>query len=102
METKNIKKTWFPGDTLNFAIGQGFIEVTPLALMVALNVFASDGYLVTPYILKKVDGVDSGLSTKTLYSCKNVSFKSNRLFNSSSSYSDMPLALLLNNLAISE
>lgn len=33
------------------------ISVTPIQMIRAFNVIASDGYLVTPYILKKIEGV---------------------------------------------
>ncbi len=62
---KTLKQNWFIGDTLNFSIGQGFLEATPLEAVVAINVFASDGYLVKPYILKKVNQTPSGLVSKT-------------------------------------
>lgn len=62
---KVLKDKWFTGDTLNFSIGQGFMETTPLAITTALNIFASNGYLITPYILKQVDDVSSGLTAKT-------------------------------------
>ena len=67
---KNRKQNWFAGDTLNFSIGQGFIEVTPLEAMIAINVFASDGYLVKPHILKKVNHIPSELPSKTYLKSK--------------------------------
>ena len=54
---KKLKKGWFDGDTANLSIGQGFIEATPLEVLVAINVFANGGYLVRPHILKKVEDV---------------------------------------------
>ena len=62
---KSLKQNWFAGDTVNFSIGQGFIETTPLENMLAINVFASDGYLVKPRILKKVGDLPSGLPSRT-------------------------------------
>ena len=62
---KSLKQNWFAGDTVNFSIGQGFIEATPLENMLAINVFASDGYMVKPRILKKVGNLPSGLPSKT-------------------------------------
>ncbi|UCD14975.1 MAG: penicillin-binding protein 2 [Candidatus Omnitrophota bacterium] len=64
-KSKEFRTTWFKGDTVNFSIGQGFIEVTPLENLIAFNVFASGGYLIKPYILKKVDATDSTLSAKS-------------------------------------
>lgn len=62
---RSLKQNWFAGDTINFSIGQGFIETTPLENMLAINAFASDGYLVKPRILKKVGNLPSGLPSKT-------------------------------------
>jgi len=62
---RSLKQNWFAGDTVNFSIGQGFIEATPLENMLAINVFASNGYLVKPRILKKVGNLPSGLPSKT-------------------------------------
>ena len=62
---KKLKQNWFAGDTLNFSIGQGFMEATPLEAMIAINVFASGGYLVKPHILKNVNHIPSGLPSRT-------------------------------------
>jgi len=61
----SLRKNWFAGDTLNFSIGQGFLNTTPLAITVAINAIANDGYLINPHILKAVDKIPSGLSSKT-------------------------------------
>ncbi|MCK4912343.1 MAG: penicillin-binding protein 2 [Candidatus Omnitrophica bacterium] len=62
---KTLKQNWYAGDTVNFSIGQGFMNVTPLANMLAINVFASDGYLIKPRILKKVGNLSSSLPSRT-------------------------------------
>ena len=62
-----LKKNWFAGDTVNLSIGQGYVNVTPLEAMLAINVFANDGYLVAPYILKKVDKKLTGASLTNTY-----------------------------------
>jgi len=62
---KSLKQNWFAGDTANLSIGQGFMLATPLENLIAINVFASDGYLVKPRILKKVGDLPSGLPSKT-------------------------------------
>jgi penicillin-binding protein 2 len=49
---------WSDGDTANFAIGQGDLMVTPLQMVRMISVFANKGNLVTPYIVKAVDGQD--------------------------------------------
>jgi penicillin-binding protein 2 len=51
-------RNWYKGDTANFAIGQGELLVTPLQMTRVMAVFANKGRLVTPYIVKAIDGKD--------------------------------------------
>ena len=62
---KKLKQIWFPGDTLNFSIGQGFMEITPIEVAVAMSTFANGGYRVTPYLLQSVEGVNAHITTRT-------------------------------------
>lgn len=48
------KEGWFGGDTANFAIGQGFVTVTPLQMAMAVSAIANGGRLLRPYLVKKV------------------------------------------------
>ena len=43
---------WYPGDTVNIAIGQGDMLVTPLQLATAISVLANRGRFVSPRMLK--------------------------------------------------
>jgi penicillin-binding protein 2 len=45
-------KRWFTGDTLNLAIGQGYLEFTPLAATVLISAIANGGRLLHPYLAK--------------------------------------------------
>ncbi|MBF0569862.1 MAG: penicillin-binding protein 2 [Candidatus Omnitrophica bacterium] len=47
---------WFKGDTANMSIGQGDVLATPLQLVRMIAVFANNGYLVRPHLLKAVAG----------------------------------------------
>ncbi len=48
---RKVKETsWYPGDTLNFAIGQGFMNTTPLQLARMTAALANGGHLVTPHL----------------------------------------------------
>ncbi|MBD2858864.1 penicillin-binding protein 2 [Spongiibacter sp. KMU-158] len=47
---------WYPGETINIGIGQGFMLTTPLQLAVATSVLASQGELRAPRLLAAVDG----------------------------------------------
>jgi len=45
---------WLPGDTVNMAIGQGDVLVTPLQLTMAYAGIANDGTVIRPHVLKEV------------------------------------------------
>ncbi len=47
---------WYPGDTINIAIGQSFMWVTPLQLAAAVSIVANHGKVVQPRMLKAIDG----------------------------------------------
>jgi len=49
-----IKKPWYPGDTYNISIGQGYFEVTPLQLTMAIASLVNNGKIVQPKIVKGV------------------------------------------------
>lgn len=46
---------WYPGDTINSSIGQGFMWVTPLQLATAASIMANKGKVVQPRMIKAVD-----------------------------------------------
>ncbi|MBA3066571.1 penicillin-binding protein 2 [bacterium] len=57
---KNYKKNWFPGDTINMGIGQGFLWITPMQEALALCGVANEGVIYRPYIVDKIltpDGI---------------------------------------------
>jgi len=54
-------RSWFDGDTANFSIGQGDVLVTPIQVARMMAVFANNGHLVSPYIVKAIDGRDVSL-----------------------------------------
>ncbi|MFB1036746.1 MAG: penicillin-binding transpeptidase domain-containing protein, partial [Sinobacterium sp.] len=49
-------QVWFPGETLNVGIGQGYMLTTPLQLAVAAAAIANKGLKHKPQILKSVSG----------------------------------------------
>ncbi len=49
------KQDWYPGETISVSIGQGAVNVTPLALATMISTVANGGTLITPHILKAVD-----------------------------------------------
>ncbi|MDQ3227170.1 MAG: penicillin-binding transpeptidase domain-containing protein, partial [Chloroflexota bacterium] len=45
---------WATGDAVNLAIGQGFLEATPLQLATAYAAIANGGYLLQPFIVSAI------------------------------------------------
>lgn len=54
---ENLGQPWYPGETLNSAIGQGYTEVTPLQLATATMVMANKGQWHQPVMLRQL-GLD--------------------------------------------
>ena len=56
---KVIKKdNWYEGDTVNYAIGQGYLLVTPIQVLEMISQVANNGTTVRPYVVKRIDSVD--------------------------------------------
>lgn len=51
---KAIKEEWQKGEDLVHAIGQGYILVTPIQMVVAYNAIATEGLIVKPFIVKSI------------------------------------------------
>ncbi len=47
---KRYNKPWYIGETVNLAIGQGALLVTPIQLLKAISILAGDGQPVTPHL----------------------------------------------------
>jgi len=56
---------WLPGDTVNMAIGQGDLLVTPLQLASAYATLANGGRVLRPHVLDAVLGPDGTASVVT-------------------------------------
>jgi penicillin-binding protein 2 len=46
---------WYPGDNVNFSVGQGFVQVTPLQLAVAYAAFANGGKILRPHLGERIE-----------------------------------------------
>ena len=57
---KRFKEKWYPGDTVNFSIGQGYLLCSPIQIARLVSVFANGGYLVQPYVVEKIAGISIG------------------------------------------
>ncbi len=51
---RQLKEMWYPGDTINLSIGQGYLLVTPLEMYRVVSSIATRGEVYKPHILKKV------------------------------------------------
>lgn len=63
-KAKVLHEDWFMGETVNYAIGQGYLTVTPLQVARMAAVFANKGYLVRPYVAQKIGTVDVNAQEK--------------------------------------
>ncbi len=48
---ENLGESWYPGETLISAIGQGFVLTNPLQLATMTSIIASDGNIIEPKII---------------------------------------------------
>lgn len=46
--------TWYPGDTYNISIGQGYMKATPLQLAIATSAIANGGKLYKPWVVSSI------------------------------------------------
>ncbi|MDK2949137.1 MAG: penicillin-binding protein 2 [Patescibacteria group bacterium] len=51
---KETGLSWYPGDTYNVSIGQGYIKATPLQLTVVTSAIANGGKIVKPQVVKSI------------------------------------------------
>ncbi len=52
---------WFPGDTVNMAIGQGFLLTTPIQLARLMAVVENEGRIIEPHVMMSMGGVGAAL-----------------------------------------
>jgi penicillin-binding protein 2 len=57
------KLPWFPGETLNAAIGQGYVAVTPIQLAFLTGAVANNGTLYHPGLIKNQEPLVAGKLT---------------------------------------
>lgn len=56
---RSVKRdVWYEGDTVNLAIGQGYILVTPIQALEMISIVANNGNVVKPHIVKRIDNFD--------------------------------------------
>ncbi len=55
---KTYKDIWHPGETLSVAIGQGYVEVTPLQMVAAYAAISNNGFLYRPFVIRRMENRD--------------------------------------------
>ncbi len=51
---------WYDGDTLNMAIGQGFVLVTPLQINLLTSIMVNRGVLMKPFVVREIFSAETG------------------------------------------
>ena len=70
----HVKSAWYDGDTLNYAIGQGYLLVTPIQIADMIAVMANGGNLVRPRVVMRIGSADVPVAKP-----KNLGLKENVL-----------------------
>jgi len=52
------REAWYEGDTINLAIGQGYLLVTPVQIIRMMAAMANGGYLIRPHLVSSIASVD--------------------------------------------
>jgi len=55
---REVKEIWFPGDTINLSIGQGYLLLTPLQVHNLITTIATEGEIYNLHLVKKIISVD--------------------------------------------
>ena len=55
---ENHGNVWYPGDTINMGIGQGYFTASPIQLATATMTYANKGRYKSPRFLKHINGQD--------------------------------------------
>lgn len=58
---RRFGQPWFPGETPSLAIGQGYVNVTPLQMANLMAAVANGGTLYQPWLVRKVESLDGRL-----------------------------------------
>jgi penicillin-binding protein 2 len=62
---KRFNQPWWPGETLSCAIGQGYIQVSPLQMALVSAAVANNGKIYKPFLVKEVLKPDGTVVRRT-------------------------------------
>jgi penicillin-binding protein 2 len=54
---KRFGVPWYSGETLSFSVGQGYLNVTPLQLLMLISGVANGGKLYLPQVVERVENI---------------------------------------------
>jgi len=60
-----VHEEWYPGDTINLSIGQGFLGVTPLQLALVTATVANGGTVWRPFLVGQMTDAQGGVTART-------------------------------------
>jgi len=84
---RRFHEKWLGGDTLNLAIGQGFMQTTPLQLADMMAMVVNDGVIYRPHLLKEVrDPRDGSIVTRVVPEVLTASSISKETFKTTKEY----------------
>jgi penicillin-binding protein 2 len=69
---KILNQVWFPGDAVNLAIGQGYLEATPLQMANAYSAIANGGTVRTPLLVQKILTGETGRQQEQSFASKEL------------------------------
>lgn len=62
---RELKRPWFKGETANYAIGQGYLLVTPIQTVRMVAAVANGGKLVEPFLVDKIEDASTTAKKKS-------------------------------------
>ena len=54
---RKFRESWYKGETANYAIGQGYLLVTPIQILRLYSILANGGKLIKPFVVAKIEDV---------------------------------------------
>ncbi len=55
---KRFGVPWYSGETLSFAVGQGYLNVTPVQLVTFMSAIANGGQLFLPQVVERIEDIN--------------------------------------------
>ncbi len=55
---KRFGVPWYSGETLSFAVGQGYLNTTPLQQLMLISAVANEGRILLPQVVERVESID--------------------------------------------